>query len=169
MTWGVPQQSGYLENCFSRGQTRPSDQLPIRPPIANNASRWYEWQYLGHVPARAKDIPILSPISESFLAWTASVGVSKPMTVRILELDGDWNSLPSQAPPKNPYTAAKRTTPIAFFTAKKQKIRIVQHMLHITIVFITPYLFTIKFGTIRPTALPPLRIVNYISEWEDYT
>lgn len=66
----------------------------------------------------------------------------------------------AQAPVKNPYKDPKTIIPTEPFAAKMQKIKIAQHMLHIVIAFVTPYLFTPKFGTTRPSALQPLRIVS---------
>jgi hypothetical protein len=63
---------------------------------------------------------------------------------------------------KKPYMAAKRTIPTAFFTAKRQNSRSVQHVLHISTAFIGPYLFTARLVTIRPMALTALRIVSYL-------
>ena len=80
----------------------------------------------------------------------------------ILESDRGWHLLHSQAPLMNPYADAKRTTPTTLLTAKKQKIRMEEHMLHITKAFITPSLWTTtgKLGIIRPMILTPLRIVS---------
>lgn len=71
------------------------------------------------------------------------------------------NFVAVQAPRKNPYAHVKRIKPTTFFTAKKEKIRIAQLVLHINTAFITPYLCTNKFGTIRPTTLVALRMASY--------
>ena len=105
-------------------------------------------------------MPILSPISESLFARTVIIGPTKPISEDILKSDRDQYLLHAQAPVKNPYKDPKTIIPTAFFTPKMQKIKIAQHMLHITIEFVTPYLFTPKFDATRPSALLPLRIVS---------